>query len=103
MGRTPTISQTDLSVFQSVRFGGQALQFQVTVLNLFDQDTVTRYDNTRFAGTSTLPITTTAFFHSNWNYEALLAANPNLVDPKFGQANQYQAPREIRLTVKLTF
>ena len=56
LGRTPTFSQSDLSLIQDVRFGGQTLQFQVTVLNLFDQDTVTRLDNTRFAGTSTLPI-----------------------------------------------
>jgi hypothetical protein len=104
MGRTPTFSQTDLSLFQDVRFGGQALQFQVTVLNLFDQDIVTRYDNDRYRTTATtLPITTTQFFNTNWNYEALLAANPTLVDPKFGQANQYQGPREVRLTVKFTF
>jgi hypothetical protein len=104
MGRTPVFSQTDLSLFQDVRLGRQSFQLQVTLLNLFDQDTVTRLDNTRYATTATtLPITTTQFFSTNWDYEALLAANPNLVDRKFGQANQYQAPREVRLTVKFTF
>ena len=76
MGRTPVLSQSDLSLTQDVRFGGQAVQFQVTVLNLFDQNTVTRLDNTRFFGTSTLPITTTQFFNTRWDYEGLLAANP---------------------------
>ena len=31
------LNQTDLSVFQDVRFGGTKLQFGVTVLNLFDR------------------------------------------------------------------
>jgi hypothetical protein len=103
LGRTPTFSQTDLSLFQNVRLGGQALQFQLTVLNLFDQDTETRLDNTRFAGTSTLPITTNQFFNTTWDYEALLAANPASLDPKFGQVNQFQGPREVRFTVKFEF
>jgi hypothetical protein len=103
LGRTPVFSQSDLSLIQDFRLGGQALQFQVTVLNLFDQDTVTRVDNTRFAGTSTLPLDTNDFFNTNWNYESLLAASPSSIDPKFNLANQFQAPREVRLTVKFTF
>jgi hypothetical protein len=103
LGRTPVFSQSDLSLIQDVRLGGQALQFQVTVLNLFDQDTVTRVDNTRFAGTSTLPLTTSQFFNTSWDYDALLAANPASIDPKFNQPNEWQAPREVRLTVKFTF
>lgn len=103
LDRTPVYSRTDLSLTQSLRFGGQSVQFQVTVLNLFDQDTITRYDNTRYQGTSTLPITTSQFFTTNWDYEGLLAADPSLVDPKFRQANQYLAPREVRLTLKFVF
>jgi hypothetical protein len=103
LGRTPVYSNTDLSLLQSVRLGGQAVEFQVTVLNLFDQDTVTRVDNTAFFGSSTLPVGTNAFFNSDWNYDAYLAANPSVVDPKFRLANQWQAPREVRLTVKFQF
>lgn len=103
LGRTPVFSQSDLSLIQDLRLGGQALQFQVTVLNLFDQDIVTRVDNTRFFGTSTLPLTTNQFFNTNWDYDALLAANPASIDPKYNQPNQYQGPREVRLTVKFTF
>ena len=73
------------------------------MLNLWDQDTVTRVDNTRFAGSSTLPLDTGEFFNTNWNYEALLAADPASVDPKFNRANQFQAPRELRFTVKFEF
>ena len=103
LGRTPVFSQSDLSLIQDLRLGGQALQFQVTVLNLFDQDIVTRVDNTRFAGTSSLPINTNQFFNTDWNYEEILASNPSRIDPKFNRANQFQAPREVRLTVKFTF
>jgi len=103
MGRTPVYSNTDLSLAQAIRFGSQAFEVQLTVLNLFDQDTVTRLDNTRFFGSSTVPVNTNAFFNSNWDYDAYLAANPNAVDPKFGLANQWQAPREVRLTVKFQF
>ena len=103
LGRTDVYSNTDLSLLQALSLGGQALEFQVTVLNLFDQDTVTRIDNTAFAGTSSLPIDTADFFNTNWNYDAYLAANPSAVDPKFRQANQYQSPREVRFTVKFTF
>ena len=38
-----------------------------------------------------------------WNYEALLAANPTMLDVKFRQADQFQAPREIRFLVKFEF
>ncbi|HXW07829.1 MAG TPA: TonB-dependent receptor [Vicinamibacterales bacterium] len=103
LGRTPVLSTTDLSLLQDFRLGGQSVQFQLTVLNLFDQDTVTRLDNTRFQGTSTLPITTSQFFNTQWDYEGLLAANPSLVDPKYARANQYLAPREVRLTLKFVF
>ena len=103
LGRTPTFSQSDLTLTQDIPFGGQAFQFQVTVLNLFDQDTVTRLDNDRYAGTSTLPVNTNEFFNTNWDYEALLAANPASIDPKYRLANQFQAPREIRLAVKFNF
>jgi hypothetical protein len=101
LGRTPVLSQTDLSVFQDVKTGmGTSLQFGLTVLNLFDQATITRYDNTRMV--TDLPVTLDQFF-SGFDYEALLAASPTSVDPKFRQANQFQAPRELRFTVKFTF
>jgi hypothetical protein len=100
LGRTPMLNQTDLSVFQDVKMWGTALQFGVTVLNLFDLDTVTRRDNTRMV--SDLPVTLDQFFNG-FDYEGLLTANPTSVDPKFRQADQFLAPRELRFTVKFTF
>ena len=101
LGRTDVLWDTDLSVNQDIRLAGTALQLGVTVLNLFDRDSVTRLDNTRMV--QSLPITQEQFFSGGFDYEGLLAADPSLVDPKFSQANQFQGPREVRFTVKFTF
>lgn len=50
-----------------------------------------------------LPLTLDQFFAGGWNCEALLAADPSSVDPKFRQADQFQAPRELRFSVKFRF
>jgi hypothetical protein len=101
LGRTPVLSQTDLSVFQDVRLGNFNLQLGMYLLNLFDQDTVTRHYNQRMVGS--LPVTTAQFFAGGWDYETILRERPNLNDVKFNQPNQYQAPRELRFVVKFTF
>jgi hypothetical protein len=100
LGRTDVLWDTDLSVNQDFRFGGRALRLGVTILNLFDRDAVTRLDNTRTS--ASLPVSSALFF-GGWDYEGVVAANPNNIDPKFRQANQFQAPREVRFTVKFTF
>jgi outer membrane receptor protein involved in Fe transport len=99
LGRTPVFSQTDLSLWQDVRLANTNLQLGVTVLNLFDQDTVTRVYNSRTVGS--LPLDVGEFFAGGWSYDALLGQTD--LDPKFHQANQWQAPREVRLTVKFQF
>ena len=101
LGRTDVLSQTDLSLTQSIRIAGQNLQLGMTVLNLFDQDAVTR--RYRLRTVNSLPTNTEEFFGGSFNYEALLAANPSLLDPKFNQPDQYQGAREIRFTVKFEF
>jgi len=71
----------------------------VTILNLFDQDIVTRRYTTRTVGA--FDLSNEEFFAGGLNYDALLKT----VDPdvKFNQANQWQAPREVRLTLKFQF
>jgi hypothetical protein len=101
MGRTDVLIDTDLSLNQEIRLAGREVQLGVTVLNLFDRDAVTRLDNTRLL--SSLPVTQAEFFSGNFGYEGLLAADPSLVDPKWGQPNQFQAPREVRFTLKFQF
>ena len=102
MGRTDVLFNTDLQLTQGVRItGSQRVEFGVTVLNLWDRDAVTRVDNVRMlAG---LPITQEQFFTGGYDYEAELAADPSLLTLKFGQPNQFQAPREVRFTVRYIF
>jgi outer membrane receptor protein involved in Fe transport len=101
LGRTPVLSRTDLSVFQNFDLARFKVTLGMTVLNLFDQDAVTRRFNNRMA--SSLPLDVNEFFAGGWNYESLLAADPTLLDVKFNQADQWQDPREIRLSVKFSF
>jgi hypothetical protein len=102
LGRTPMLTQTDLSLFQNFRMAhNMTIQLGMTVLNLFDQDTVTRRYNARTVGS--VPVSTRQFFAGGWDYETVLAANPGLYEPRFNQPDQFQAPREVRFTMKFTF
>lgn len=99
--RTDLLTSTDLSVYQDFRLGRINLQVGAILLNAFDQDAVTRRYNDRVTGA--LPITTDTFFNGNWDYESTIAANARLQDVKFNQPNQFQAPRQLRLTAKISF
>jgi hypothetical protein len=102
LGRTPVVAQTDLSLFQDFRVGGRFnVQVGLTVLNVFDSQTVTSRANGRVAGS--LPLTTSAFFAGGWDYEAVVAANPQISNFLFNQPNAYLAPREVRLSAKIRF
>ena len=102
LGRTDVLFDTDLQLTQGVRIGDrQSVEFGVTVLNLFDRDVVTRIDRVRMV--TGLPITQEQFFSGAYDYEAELAADPSLLNNKFGQPNQFQAPRQVRFTVKYIF
>jgi outer membrane receptor protein involved in Fe transport len=99
LGRTDVLTRTDLSLFQDIPVGGRNLQLGLTVLNLFDQDAVTRRYNNRTVGD--LDVTTEQFFAGGWDYASLLT--PEILDVKFNQPDQFQAPREVRLTLKFEF
>jgi hypothetical protein len=101
LSRTDALFTTDLSVYQNFKLGKADLQAGLTVINLFDGDAVTRRHNERTVGS--LPLTTQEFFAGGWDYEGLLAANPDLRDVRFNQPNQFQAPRELRLSLRLQF
>ncbi|MCB9377755.1 MAG: TonB-dependent receptor [Holophagales bacterium] len=101
LSRTDTLTQTDLSIFQDFEIGSVDLQVGLTVLNLFDEKAVTRRINERTVGS--LPLTTEEFFAGGWDYEALLAANPSLRNELFNMPDQYQAPREVRLSLRVSF
>lgn len=99
LDRTDWLINTDLSIYQDFKFGKASLQLGVTILNLFDRDAETRRFNERTFGS--LPLTTNQFFAGGWNYESLIT--PNITDVRFNLANAFQAPREVRLSAKLSF
>jgi hypothetical protein len=101
LGRTDILNSTDLQLVQRVRLARTTLQFEAVILNLFDNDLVTRVYNNRTTGN--LPLTSTQFFAGGWDYNTLLAQNPGILDVKYNQPDQFLAPREIRLGVKFTF
>ena len=103
LGRTPVFSSTDLSLWQTVKLPGNTnATLALNVFNLFDQNTITRIYTTRYR--DQLPGLTDATFFQGFDEAAIVAANPNVrPDPRFGQPDQYQGARTLRLQVKFTF
>ncbi len=101
LSRTDDVTQTDLSLFYDLDLSATKLRFGVTVLNLFDQEAVTRRVNERTVGS--LPLTSEEFFAGGWDYEGILAANPSIVNTLFNQPNQWQPARTVRFSVRVEF
>jgi len=99
LGDTPWKTQTDLSLWQRFDVGGSSISVGLTVLNLFDEDTGLRYVGFRSNWLADpLPLTIDDFF-SGFDYESL-AQSPT---PSFDQADIFQPPRQIRITLKYEF
>jgi hypothetical protein len=95
LGRTPTVSQTDLFIGHRFTFGGRyGFEVNANILNLLDSDTATSVY--QLAGSSNVDDTT---FFTGFDPNATLIT-PN---PLFNQESQFQAPREIRLGLRFTF
>jgi hypothetical protein len=99
LGRTPTVTQSDIALYQDFKIGAFNLQLGLNVMNLFDEDTEMRRDNVR--QNQDLPLTTEEFFAGGWDYEQLVkTVTPN---PFYNMTNQFQGRRELRFSVKLEF
>jgi len=101
-GRTDWLTVTDLNIAQDIPLGGSRVKAQVAlnVLNLFDQSTAT--DNWRVETRQNLPVPLETFF-AGFDVQQRITDRNILRDPRFLQANYWQAPREIRLVFKLMF
>ena len=103
MGRTPTLKRTDLAIMHEFRLAGRyGFEVGMNVLNLFDHDTAVDFDNdysTRNVALGT-GITDATFFNGFDPTQGLTAAQLN---PLYGQARQFQDPREVRLFAKFRF
>ena len=106
-GRTPTFSQTDLLVQHGFRIGGtRELQVSLNVLNLFNQDTAISQFST-FQRTGGIIPDEALFYAGQQRLESLIApaiaAGTLTPDPRFLQANDFQAPIQARFGVKFIF
>lgn len=112
MGRTPILSNTALLV--SHEFGimsAQKLRFELNVLNLFNQKTVTHIFNNLNKGAglarqdSAIDLSKTDLA-KGYDYRALILASPsgaNAFDPRYNQPDLWQAGTQGQFSVKWIF
>jgi len=95
MGRTPTLKRTDLQIQHEFRIAGRyGFEVGLNVLNLLDSDTAVNIDND--FNTGSIGGTPEQFFAGS-NLAGITAR------PEYGQNNQFQDPREVRIFAKLRF
>jgi hypothetical protein len=102
-GRTPMFSQTDLLVQHEFRFmGDRGLQVSFNVLNLFNQDTAISKFSTYHYSSGVTP-NEAAFYSGSQTLAQLITSQNIRQDPRFLQANGFQAPLQARFGVRFTF
>jgi hypothetical protein len=102
LGRTPTLTQTDLYLEHRFDFGKRyGLELSLNVINLFDEDTARVVWNAQNTDED-LPLTEEEFF-AGFDTDQVIADNNVALDPRYGMDEVLQARREVRLGVKLTF
>jgi hypothetical protein len=103
-GRTPVYSQSDLYVQHELRLAGdRRIQLSLNVLNLFNQDTaVSKFSTYQRSGTGLSP-NEAAFYNGTQTLAQLIQSSNLLQDPRFLQANGFQAPIQARFGVKFMF
>jgi hypothetical protein len=102
LGRTPSLTQTDLLLQQQVPLPrNMRALLAVNVINLFDQKTATLFATTPYRDAFSVP---DAQFFAGFSPSAYAAANASIrADPRFGLASSYQSQRAATLQFKVTF
>jgi hypothetical protein len=102
LGRTPTLSRTNLSVAQDFRLTpSMRIGLNLNVINLFDQDTATGYNTTPYRDAINLP--NEAFF-AGFDFASVAANTAGIrPDARFRQANAFLGRRELRLMARVIF
>ncbi|MDT8067039.1 MAG: hypothetical protein ROO76_02620 [Terriglobia bacterium] len=114
-GREPIFNQTDLMVAHTFKIGQsetKRLRFEFNVSNLFDQKTnvwTYRFYNNRLHRTSTGLALNNIDLRNGFDWEGLLASQAAArgqavdLDPRYGQAAQFNPGFQGRLLIKYTF
>jgi outer membrane receptor for ferrienterochelin and colicin len=116
MGRTPVLTRTDLLVSHELKMGGtKKVRLEFQVQNLFNQKTATHIFNFLNkgapGGSQTQPQyaidMSSVDLLKGYDYKALLAATPagyqGSLDPRYGQADLWQAGAQGQVAVKFIF
>ena len=117
LGRSPTFSQTDLSVTHRYRFGRDnrfTLAGDLNITNLFDQDTVTAIYPTMNTTTNRpsaagLGLSGQAYANGyttgalQTTIENHIATTANQKDARYKMPQIFQGPREVRFGFRLLF
>jgi hypothetical protein len=102
-GRLPFFSQLDLYAQQEFRIGSKVrLTLNANVINLLNQDTETNYFPTELFTGQAVKVAETDFYQGI-DTQALIAQQKLVGDARFLMDSGYQAPRSMRLGVKLGF
>jgi hypothetical protein len=107
LGREPIFSQTDLMVAQNFKVGeGKNLRFEFNMLNLFNQKTglyTYQFYNLREHRSSTGMQMDGVDLRQGFDWQALVAAGGNDLDPRYNQAAEFNQGFQGRFGVKFTF
>ena len=105
LGRTPALVHTDLSIWHNVRLPGDTLvQLVLNIDNLFDQNTVTGLDTTRYRDSVPTSLITNDVFFAGFDTEALVATRPTVrPDAAYLQPNAFLGARQFRVMAKFRF
>ncbi len=106
-GRTPFFNQTDLFVQYGFKLGGKMrATASANVSNVFDQGIVRSvFPGILLGSAAVTPVPVAQYFApGGYNYQAVIAAIPAAnKDPRFLQAQLFQAPRALRVGLRLDF
>lgn len=110
MGRLPALTNFDLYLSQPFQIAGLQLEVNVNVLNLFDSKTETRRGNVQFqediCDARADCDTTNAWYFGklvSYDYAKLMKAAGFDEYVQYGKPIAFQAPREVRFGLKLSF
>jgi hypothetical protein len=103
-GRLPFLSQLDVYLQHQVRFGGRLrLKLSANATNLLNQATANNYFPHELLAGQAVTVDEAQFYSTGIDTQALVAEQRLARDARFLMDSGYQAPRSIRLGVKLGF
>lgn len=112
MGRAPRLIQTNMQLSQTLAAGRGRLRIELTVLNVFDQKTVTHLFNYLNRGGGAVPRASSAIdlsrvnLANGYDYNALIRATPdgvNAYDPRYGLGDLFTEGAQGRVMLKYSF